>query len=102
MTEFDAARRRLDDDLVAVGAADAAATAASRAYATALTNGSPAAWSAFYRSAYLALTTAAEPPAAAAAPAFARLLALFDDDLGVTLVAPAERERLRARLVEAA
>lgn len=100
MTEFDRAVRRLAADFARAGATRAPSDAALRAYERALGSASFKDWRAFYAAALAALREAAVGPGRR--DARARLVRLFDDDLGATLVSAAEREWLRARFVEAA
>jgi hypothetical protein len=101
MTELVQASQRLAADLAESGAAPGPARDAHRAYARALAGGRDDDWARFYLAVYAALASIAAPLPSGAA-ALRRLAALFDDDLGASLIAADERRRLRARLVEAA
>jgi hypothetical protein len=98
--EFQDAAMRFAADLDAAGVLPARASSVVRRYLDALQHPSAATWSAAYVALFAALETAGERPLPGAARA--RLLRLLDDDLGVTLLTPAQRERVRGRLVEAA
>lgn len=100
MMEFVWAVRRLAADFASAGVMGPPAAAALRAYERALDRASDVTWRAFYAATFAALREAAVAPGGRHARA--RLVALFDDDLGTTVVPAAEREWLRARFVEAA
>jgi hypothetical protein len=101
MTEFVAASQRLAADLAEAGVAPDPAHEAHRAYDRALARGRDDDWARFYLAVYVALKSIAAPLPSSSS-ALRRLAALFDDDLGASLIAADERRRLRARLVEAA
>jgi hypothetical protein len=101
MTELIQASQRLSADLSEAGVPPVPARDARHAYERALARGRHADWARFYLAVYAALETIAAPLPSGAA-ALRRLTALFDDDLGASLIAADRRRRLRARLVEAA
>jgi hypothetical protein len=101
MTELVQASQRLAADLAEAGVAPVPAHDAHRAYDRALADGRDDDWARFYLAVYAALDSIVAPLPSGAA-ALCRLTALFDDDLGASLIAAEERRRLRARLVEAA
>lgn len=74
----------------------------TRAYAAALQTANPAAWRAFYVSLYEGLRELVEMPVERMRKPgeIETLLLILEDDFGSTLVAAAERKRIRARLVE--
>jgi hypothetical protein len=98
--EYVEALVHLQEQLVDAGVRASTARTALVAYAAALVHRAESHWYTFYRSIYIALRELADGPLTPAQGAAAPLLALIDDDLGSRLIEPAQRARIRERLVE--